>query len=287
VGGTQVLIGELAQKPRSGFMPGNNICDETLGPGPAPPSCARGRWTALDFLTRSLDFARQYITAHDATFTGPVPAYGLALHPYQYSNAPNAAGPKDWIGIGRLKSVTDKLTSLCGGLDANHKCKGQMGSPDGGPSRLYLTEFGYFNRPTPNGNTKVMRTEGTRRKWFRGWIHKGTHKKGALDQAVAANAAMMNIYTLVETTPAASAGAEDYGLIGDPLTYTDSQGNAPADGDIVGERNYGKPNPHSKYVPPPNAHITRQAYCGIRSWAIAAKYFDPSNSAFQNSCQIK
>jgi hypothetical protein len=139
---------------------------------------------------------------------------------------------------------------------------------------LYLTEFGYHNRPESKGMKNVCwHTESIRASWLNG-IRKNGKRGGALDNALRSQARWMLYYHSVEVTPAERDFNWDTGLIG--LVPDENPGDASVhvNDDIVGNSNYGKTKERGgKYVRPPTVFSTRRrAYCAIRQWARTKHY---------------
>ena len=152
---------------------------------------------------------------------------------------------------------------------------------------LYLTEFGYKNRPTRDFNRRrkpgrdngdlYWHIERYRANWFAGW----RGHKGALDLAGGAKAKRFTLYHAIEVPPLPLSDARVNGdaAKGDQ----DDAGLFQQNGVITGIRGYGKDkerHPTSFRTPQ-----ERLAYCAIRGWAIRRGYFaSPFPSTYRNAC---
>ncbi|HEX8052884.1 MAG TPA: hypothetical protein VF517_07820 [Thermoleophilaceae bacterium] len=278
--GTRMLIGELSSKPSPGKKTG---CNGTAG------SCP---YTAMEYLQLAAASAKAWMAANvpAALINGTtVPAHGFAHHPYQHTREPwDANWRKEEVGIAKLyaktgtrPTVARTLGLMCGTKSGN-MCTGAMGSPSGGRTPMYLTEFSYFNRP--GGDYKQSGTgwyfEGDRGKKFRSV---STKKPGALELAYRARAQMMLIYQVIEYPPSdPSQRDQDYGILGPPLT-------APPDQDITGNRSYGRRYSDDPTFFPDGRQIKRVAYCKIRAWATDKThvYFNKTDPIYANSCTAR
>jgi hypothetical protein len=275
VAGTRVLMGELSSKPRRGMRGAGQVC---VTPSKGKKRCT---YTAVSFLQRAVTAASSYLAQHNQN--AQVRADGVALHPYQYREAPHKASADPYeIGMGRLKQMNSAIKGLCGTVSSG-QCTGELARDvDRKTPELHLTEFGYHNRAsTPD----KYQTESKRASYLLG----SSSRRGALRQGLVHKAVTHVMYHLVERSPIDLNDRHwDTGLIAEPYRET------PGDGDVTGCRYYGKPQDGTRWgigtcEQPPDASTnpyaqTRQAYCAIRRWAIGRKYFDPSQPEFANSC---
>jgi VCBS repeat protein len=253
VDGTQIFIGELSSRTRSGL-------------------------TAPEYL--------RAVTGTDGN--NPLIANGVAYHPYQFYVKPSmqhvtgsgqtAREARQQIGINRLDLVHQMIGSLCvwrTDSTGKHYCSGPLRTPNNLAPPLFLTEFGYLNQPK-NGKPETYQDEHTRKAWFR-----GTAKdQGALDIALRSKvkAKWLIVYHGVERPPNPQTGAVapwDSGLISPPTTCTNANdpstcSYASGTADITGYRQYGKRRDgRFGFSTNPNVFkMKREAYCGIQTWAV-------------------
>jgi hypothetical protein len=285
VKGTSLAIGELASAEVSGYDPGDPSCQPTakkkkcmhIGPS--------------QFLARAS--------------RGGLVADAVALHPYQYRDAPWLKGRGAQHGIGRLGEFLHGLDALCNwgpsGAPASAKsCLGDLRTPNFKRPRLLLTEFGYFNRPlgrkaaqfdnahkpAPNGPRKLLawHTEKQRALWLGGGLSGGQRRHGAMQQVLDADARssfsidMMLLYTATEVQPNETIRGKtpnndwDTGLLGRPGIDWDPA--TKPDGDINGVRSYGV----SGKQPGANHPQMRRAYCAVHKWAAQNGYVPLHNN---------
>lgn len=281
VTGTRVLIGELSSGSVRARVPGGSCSNPTVSPGERV-------YDPVQFLERSVKCASEYLVQERASAT--VIADGFALHPYEHYVAPWRHRPKSRdTGINRLGRVKERL---CGPTFNGSCTHPLMSRQDGGTPELYLTEFGYFNRPNVErgkANPKTFHRETTRASWYSRNKPCGSDTGvGALRQALCRKAAVMLIYHLQEFQPPnRSATTWDSGLVGEMKSYPTG------DGDIIGCRNYGKnrngrnwdigncPSPGQRPAGPAQY---RKAYCAIRRWAAVAGSLDRRDPAYRNAC---
>lgn len=190
----------------------------------------------------------------------PLRAYGVAWHAYQHSPRPKRHDNFE-TGVGQTGVMRKAIQELYGKPNQPHALK----TPGGAKPGLYITEFGYFNRPNSSKTKKSdWHSEKRRYNWYR----------GALNKANDENVKVFNIYGLAEITPqdpTASLNATvnfdafDTGLI-------DASRDNPTF-NIRGQRFYGLKDdgtripPYSDPNTPPATGTERRAYCGIRRWA--------------------
>ncbi|HEX8207301.1 MAG TPA: VCBS repeat-containing protein, partial [Solirubrobacteraceae bacterium] len=211
----------------------------------APNICFQG--TTRQFLT-PMAWLRKALRNK----TTPVRVHGFALHPYQHQFAPwHATKPAATAGIGflnrnkdseaeagrvcdgpasrMLRGIKQQLTCLSAAPE--NKLRSMYG-PGERPAALYLTEFGYFNRPRnddPETPRTQYHTEIERAKWSTGYrTPSGTERRGVLDRAKG-NARMLVHYDLFET---AGPYGHDSGVMNEDGVYG-AVGSA--------NRPYGKP----------------------------------------------
>lgn len=200
-------------------------------PGCAGGMRARVHSNLLDYMSR--------VAGDPGT---PIRAYGVSWHPYQHRYRPRSTNRKYGLGIGNIKLVQDQIASL------NKKGTGGLLSMNSGAAPgLFLTEFGYFNRPpSKNSDSTVFHTEQQRASWY----------PGALGQAMRNGARTFMIYETVEETPM------DTSFLKNPLNFGPGQPTfdvgliGPNDGAVTGQRPYGK-----------GGQQERKAYCAIHDWA--------------------
>jgi hypothetical protein len=277
VTGTQILIGELASATRHNVRIGG-----------ATGTCAtRCTITPVDFIK---DVANQP--------SDPLYANGLAYHPYDHTDDPRKKYDDDPrksktppkkdkpanIGIVNLSLVTDGLKAMCHTKDEVTKdtCTGGLQYP-GNQKKvvpLFLTEFGYRNKPTTPSHRpiNIWHTETTRAAWLYGAKRNGI-RRGVLDNALGAKAKWMLYYTATENDPHEQSSSTDpshdgtfasfeMGLFGLPP----QPGETP-NSDIVGDRGWGKVKENKPDFANRNGTvILRKAYCSIRRWAVLKHY---------------
>jgi hypothetical protein len=257
--GARVFIGELSELKTNGRLPGSHL----------PRSDDRKVIvTAMDFL--------QEVTRPRDPDAGSTLTHGVAVHPYQHREPPHTAGDRWRTGVGKLngrlrdprnvRRGRQNLTGVNSTIDRLFKRRGLAGdtggtafrwlrTPGGRRPSLYLTEFGYLNKPqegehlsAPNRRTRVKNywhTEARRANWLRGT----PQRRGALEVMRRSRPKWILLYHLVE----APAARWDSGLI------------AP-DGTVDGDRPYGK-DPDGRILNRLDFSQPRRAYCAIWEWA--------------------
>jgi VCBS repeat protein len=278
VNGTKAFVGELSSVAITGYIDGH-------------PDCHLGQEKDKCKLS-----PREFIARVARAGGGSIVADGLAHHPYQETAPPWTRGYGKRQGIGKLDEVKHALDDLCEWSQANKQCMGPLRGPHQKELRLYLTEFGYRNRPTdkhaaatngkpPNekaGYRNYWHTEKRRALWFRGGRVKGVSRKGAFGKAHAPDVQVADWLLLYHATelqlaeedpedqPFARRNLWDSGLIGRP-------GIDNPDDDVTGVRPYGKRYGYRGF----RHSQKRLAYCAIRAWARQAGY--PGTRA-KNGC---
>lgn len=223
-----------------------------------------------------LSFLREALTLPSGS-TQRLQTDGLAYHPYQHRVNPTVAPnsrrcrtqacrfDKGTVGMGRLADLQRFIAEAAD--DQRLRTPGS-GSASKKP-RLYLTEFGYFNRRYPRirpDRNSHFHSEERRSDWFR----------LALDEAVKRKARMMLLYqafevppknynpdcTVAASQPSAAQLATIDGIWDSGLFRTD--------GAVTGERCYGKPGLGS--MPSGDFRQDRRAYCTIWRWTYRRSY---------------
>jgi hypothetical protein len=288
VTGTKAFMGELASRRQSGYIPNDSYC---------PLSQTKKRCKP-----KPTEFLRMVANAAG----GPITTDGLAYHPYQDHAPPWIMGKTAWQGVGRLREVGNELDSLCdwGTSTSNptKHCRGRLVGPSGNRPGLYLTEFGYRNRPTgqlpktvsprPPIETASSRsywhTEKQRKLWLEGGRAKTVGSgppgtvPGALQRALDSRARWMLLYTATELQvseedpsgqPFPWRNKWDSGLIGRPGVDWTVAGDG---GDINGLRPYGKKLNKKGF----GFSQKRLAYCAVQRWALRRGF----SRAHKNGC---
>lgn len=272
----RVFIGELAEgHARAARLPADSHLGSKLT-----------NVTAMDFLH---EVARPRDGSNESIVTN-----GLAHHPYQHNRPPHRAGDRFQVGVGKLnaplkdprnaKRYPRTLTGIHKTMDLLFKRRGLSGEIGGSGVRwmrtpgsrrplLYLTEFGYFNKPYKQEHLERTRrryphnkaywhTEARREAWLRG----RDDRPGALEVVRDSRAKWMLLYHLVEFPDRDAQGniltdqseTWDTGLVG-PVV-----GSGPAQ--VTGTRPYGK-DPSGRNVRSLAFPQEREAYCAIWRWA--------------------
>jgi hypothetical protein len=276
---TKLFVGELSSRVYSGYDAYRAKC---------PPTQTKGKC----HISPS-EFLREVTQVNGTALI----ADGVAYHPYQDRDYPSFQGVKSYQGIGRLKAVQDMIDTLCRwGRDVpteNLHCRGSLRGSFSKRPRLYLTEFGYRNRPTgkksANANQKSLpeanaqrsywHSEAERALWYGGgYYHKKT-RRGAMQVAADSKAQWMILYHMTELQPVEedpqSQNLWDSGLIGRP--GVDQEASHPDD-DINGVRVYGKVKNRGGWFGPGHEQ-QRMAYCSIHAWAVQHDYVPSGNNA--------
>lgn len=231
---TRIFVGELSEQRQSGR-----------------PACSGGRKDIKPLRTR------EYLTAVVEAESSSLVTGGVAWHPYQHYNTPDSTNTGRTVGIGKIARMQARIDKL-------NKDGGLKTSADLRPG-LYLTEFGYLNRPlsqNPKKSTNIFHTERTRASWY----------PLALDKARMRHARTFSIYLTAELpsrnvddvvtnnlipSPRGSRGGNfDTGVMG--TTETGGLGL------VDGIRPYGKGPRGARRQNTPQA---RGAYCSIWRWA--------------------
>jgi hypothetical protein len=185
---------------------------------------------------------------------GGVQTTGLAWHPYQMGSVPWHADPAV-VGIGRMPQVQSMINTLW------HQ--GHFTAPSGKIPRLFITEFGYWNRPANQSSTslKLYHTENQRA----GWIAGGG---SALDLAYGQDARMFLFWEMAERTPAITTNLNDSRnfVNGFDTGFAGAQ-DSPTALEVGGQRPYGK-GPYRDRANPQ----CRRAYLAVRRWAKGNHY---------------
>jgi len=147
-GAAEVFFGELAATKQ-----GKRVRD-----------CASGRKVRKD--TTTLEYVREVVDAQ----AGEMETEGVSWHPYQQCASPTNARVLCTVeagltGMGKIAQVQATLRSLRARL---HRPKRSASDPDKTPG-LYLTEFGYYNKPPANQLAYRLRghTESKGAVWYR------------------------------------------------------------------------------------------------------------------------
>jgi hypothetical protein len=190
---------------------------------------------------------------------GPAGAAGAGDN--QHARPPKLA-QAGITGVGEIGVMRRTIQGLYGKPHQPHALKTAGGYKPG----LFITEFGYFNRPN---STKTDKNEWhpEQRRYFR--------YRTALSRANLRGVKAFNIYGLGEIPPddptlaldaPTNLGAFDTGMI-DTSSSTAFE--------VEGFRYYGKydnGNRIPRYDPgPPATGTLRRAYCGIHAWAMNHK----------------
>ncbi len=230
--GARIFIGELSHLTRSLRVAGRG----------------RGHFSATTFL-------RLVVKPYPES-SGLVRTHGVAWHPYQHADPPNRAGRASVVGIGKANKIQDLLEEL-------HKREGGgprlLATPEAKRPSLFFTEFGYFNGPYPEGerNPDCPKKCGT--SYYKTEADRADLLRQALTRAQRVGAKWMLIYQATEISPTEYGG---------PERYQPEYGLFDRNGDVTGQRSYGKgPNPKFALNTP-----ERRAYCAIYSWARFREY---------------
>lgn len=244
---------------REGFQGGRSVC---------PASCRFyfGELTETNSALPFFKVALRVPAGTPADSPERLRTHGLAWHPYQHrtnpENRPSRRSlDKHVVGIGRLGDIRRALRDAA---DDN-----LLRTPGRNRPRLYLTEFGYFNRRNPDirrdRNTHFHR-EARRADWF----------PRALDEAVEHKARMFLLYHGYEAPP------KDYDAdcsVKGPLPRVAQwdSGLLGAGGAVTGKRCYGRP-PRPPYNTVDNPQ-DREAYCAIWKWTYYRSYHATASTA--------
>ncbi|MDQ3934300.1 MAG: carbohydrate binding domain-containing protein [Actinomycetota bacterium] len=279
VPGTKILIGELSSRKSTYRFEGESACGN---------DCDR---LPVEFLEAVANGSSAGLQAD-----------GLAYHPYQPSDAPWDRPEKEYRGITRLGEVVRSLEGLCGktGSGATASCGGKLRTASGTRPDLYLTEFGYLNRPEVYKEaTSRWHSEGERELWLKS---EGSTKRGVLERA-RKYAKWMLMYQVIENDPEDGGTPQqprqstgDNGIVG-IRPPTSNQDDEPQDTNparpwqLVGKRYYNKKsvargsgvyggrfhfwteNPAVRNRAP--FVTSRRAYCAIRNWAVRRGDYGP------------
>jgi hypothetical protein len=285
----RILIGELASGARGRRYEGED---------PSVHRRVRAH-TAFRFLENAVEAAAARLG------TSTVTTHGVAWHPYQHTVAPTTVMNGKEVptrtdtahfGIGRIIPLRKKLQALHGGT-GNSGNKGLV-APGGKQPPLYMSEFGYLNRPRPSGGKgrhKTWHTEQRRAGWWRSALDLALRESRRKDGA---GPRLMTIYQLVEASPKRGTPPEfpqpefpkctgshpagpgcvihtdDYGLVSDGAEFPPfgtSQPFAWARGD----RPYGRAPKGVKNI---FFRQRRQAFCSIVEWSFAYRPRDFVNA---------
>lgn len=193
--------------------------------------------------THMVEFLRRIASAGTRTTVD-----GVAIHPYQHRKNPSEGFERRRYGMGRLSDVARAVRDL--------SREDRLVAPRGIP-RLYLTEFGYWNRKLrPDSSIATVHTEGERADWLDGALDEANKlaRKGQLR--------WMTFYNATEKTPDIAQcqsvprrysvrNVWDMGLFG-------------VGGEITGTRCYGRNRSGSRQL---TQTQERRAYCSIWAWA--------------------
>lgn len=192
--------------------------------------------------------AFEYLTevATDRPGTGSLTTNGVAWHPYQQRLTPNKPD-RSIVGIGRINGMRTRIQNLIR--------DDLLKTPTGQGPRLYLTEFGYFNRPLVTGMKRVFHSEARRAGWLRAALRRA--------REVSPRPRMFTFYKLAEFWPT-DVGLDPQLLSNSPVSEYDLVNVAPVGFDtglahplrfeVTGVRPYGIGDNGQP----------RQAFCAIR-----------------------
>lgn len=156
----RVYIGELSEQANAGH-----------------PECssAKNSLNTLNYLT-------DVVT--DPPGGGAVTTNGVAWHPYQGRLTPSKPA-YNIVGIGRINGMRSRVQNLIRA--------GKLLTPTGAGPRLYLTEFGYFNRPLVQNRREGFYSESRRAGWLRGALKRA--------REASPRPGMFTFYKLIEAWP--------------------------------------------------------------------------------------
>lgn len=254
----RILIGELSSRPRGKRYEGE------------PPSTRRNAraHTPVRFLANAVEAAAAELR------TDRVETHGVAWHPYQHARRPSSGKGADF-GIGRLKPLRNGLDALFHGT-ANSANK-RLVAPGSKRAPLYLTEFGYLNRPRSAAGKdrhKEWHPELRRASWWEEALdlalaHSRTNRRTNLGPR------LISAYQLVEIYPQAGTAGDrdcsDSHPKGGCILHTHDSGlvndgrKEPPFGEARGVRPYGRAGRSVTTIFHPQP---REAFCVIANWSF-------------------